>query len=130
MDTANCTRYSSNDTSFSYEAEAFLKAEYRPNRQNDFMVYYGINPISNRIVSSSNTYRKEYIDDIGEYDYTINRETLQHFSMGSAGMSWQHRFAQPGQSLGILLNSDFSVGNDSQKEQRAFTRPAPTTISR
>ena len=120
LDSASCTHYSSIDTSFGYEAEAFLKAEYRPNQQNDFMVYYGINPISNRIVSSSNIYRKEYIDDIGEYDYTINRETLQHFSMGSAGMSWQHRFAQPGQSLGILLNSDFSVGNDSKKEQRAF----------
>ena len=120
MDTANCTRYSSNDTSFRYEVEAFLKAEYRPNRRNDFMAYYGINPLSNRIISYSNTYRKEYIDDIGEYDYFIHKETLQHFSVGAAGMSWQHRFAQPGQSLGILLNSDFSVGNDSQKEQRAF----------
>ena len=120
MDTANCTRYSSNDTSFRYEAEVFLKAEFRPNRQNDFMAYYGINPISNKTISASSTYRKEYIDDIGEYDYSIHKETLQHFSFGSAGMSWQHRFAQPGQSLGILLNSDFSVGNDSQKEQRAF----------
>ena len=120
MDTANCTRYTSNDTSFSYEAEAFLKAEYRPNRHNDFMVYYGINPMSNKIISYSNTYRKEYIDDIGEYDYSIHKETLQHFSIGFAGMSWQHRFAQPGQSLGILLNSDFSVGNDSKKEQRTF----------
>ena len=120
MDTANCTRYSGNDTSFRYEAEVFLKTEYRPNRQNDFMAYYSINPISNRINSYSNTYRKEYIDDIGEYDYFIHKETLQHFSFGSAGMSWQHRFARPGQSLGILLNSDFSVGNDSKKEQRAF----------
>ena len=120
LDTANCTRYSSNDTSFRYEVEAFIKAEYRPNQQNDFMAYYGITPMSNRIVLYSDAYRKEYIDDIGEYDYSIHKETLQHFSVGSAGISWQHRFAQHGQSLDILLNSDFSVGNDSQKEQRAF----------
>ena len=120
LDTANCTHYSSNDTSYSYEVEAFIKAEYRPNQHNDFMVYYGINPMSNKIILYSDIYRKEYIDDIGEYDYSIHRETLQHFSMGSTGMSWQHRFAQPGQSLGILLNSNFSVGNDSKKEQRVF----------
>ena len=120
MDTANCTRYSSNDTLLNYEAEIFLKAEYRPNSKNDFMAYFSIDPTNKKITSYSNIYRKEYIHDAGEYDYSVHSEDHQQFSVGSAGISWQHRFAQPGQSLGILLNSDFDVGKGTQKEQRVF----------
>ena len=36
------------------------------------------------------------------------------------GMGWQHRFARPGQSLGILFDSDFDFGIGKAKEQRAF----------
>ena len=120
LDTANQTHYFSNDTMLSYEVEVFLKAEYRPDTKNDFMAYFSIDPKKNKITSFSNTYRKEYIHDIGEYDYAIHSEDLQQFSIGSAGLSWQHRFAQPGQSLGILLNSDFDVGIGTEKEQRVF----------
>ena len=120
LDTTNCTRHSSNDTSFNYEIEAFLKAEYRPNRQNDFTVYFGINPNISEESSYSNTYRKEYINDIGEYDYTIHKESFQNFSMGAAGLGWQHRFAQAGQSLGVSLNSEYDFGKGTAKEQRTF----------
>ena len=120
LDTTNCTRHSSNDTSFSYEIEAFLKAEYRPNRQNDFTVYFGINPNISEESSYSNTYRKEYINDIGEYDYTIHKESFQNFSAGAAGLGWQHRFAQAGQSLGVFLNSEYDFGKGTAKEQRTF----------
>jgi hypothetical protein len=98
LDTTSITRYSRNDTSFNYEAEAFLKAEYRPNRQNDFTVYFGITPSMSKASSFSNTYRKEYINDIGEYDYAIHSENRQNYSVGATGIGWQHRFDQPGQS--------------------------------
>ena len=120
MDTAYSTRYSSNETSLNYEAEVFLKAEYRPNSRNDFMAYFNIDPKNNKISSHSNTYRREYIHDIGEYDYTIQSEGNQQFTFGAVGMGWQHRFARPGQTFGILLNSDFDFGKDSNKEKRVF----------
>ena len=120
LDTTNYTRCSSNDTSFSYEVEAFLKAEYRPNRQNDFTVYFGINPSMKNESSYSNTYRKEYINDIGEYDYAIHNESLQNFYVGAAGIGWQHRFTQPEQSLGVFLNSEYDFGKGTAKEQRTF----------
>ena len=120
IDTANCTRYSSDDISTDYTAEVYLKTEYRPNPQNDFMAYFGINPINKRTTSNSKIYRKEYINDIGEYDYSIHSENLQRYAFGSMGMGWQHRFARPGQSLGILFDSDFDFGIGKAQEQRAF----------
>ena len=120
LDTTSITRYSRNDTSFNYEVEAFLKAEYRPNRQNDFTVYFGISPSMSHASSFSNTYRKEYINDIGEYDYAIHNENHQNYSVGATGIGWQHRFARPGQSLGVFLNSEYDFGNGIAKEQRTF----------
>jgi cation diffusion facilitator family transporter len=120
LDTTSSTRYYRNDIESNYEVEAFFKAEYRPNRQNDFTVYFGISPSKTKASSSSNTYRKEYIDDIGEYDYSIQREDLQCFSFGATGIGWQHRFAQPNQSIGIFLNSEYDFGKGITKDLRNF----------
>ena len=120
LDTTSSTRYYRNDTSSTYEVETFIKAEYRPNHQNDFTVYFGISPSMDKASSFSNTYRKEYIDDIGEYDYAIHKENIQHYSFGTTGIGWQHRFAQPNQSLGIFLNSEFDFGKGTGKDLRNF----------
>ena len=120
LDTTSSTRYYRNDIESNYEVEAFFKAEYRPDRQNDFTAYFGISPSKTKASSSSNTYRKEYIDDIGEYDYSIQREDLQCFSFGATGIGWQHRFAQPNQSIGIFLNSEYDFGKGITKDLRNF----------
>lgn len=120
LDTANITRTSSDDIERSYTAEVFLKTEYRPNPRNDFMAFFNISPSRERANDHSHTYRREYLDDIGEYDYTIQQENRQDFSFGAVGLEWHHRFDQPGRHLGMQLNSNYDFGNGLTKEQRAF----------
>ena len=120
LDTANYTRYYSNDTSLDYNAEVFLKAEFRPNPQNDLMAYFNITPSRSKSSTHTSTYRKEYLDDIGEYEYDVDRANDQPFSDGSLGMEWQHRFSKPGQTLGVQLSSSFDYGKGITKEKRYF----------
>ena len=120
LDTASVKNYFSNDTSLSYSAEVFLKTEFRPDSNNDFMAYLSFTPSKSQSTSFSHTYRHEYIDDIGEYDYSILTDDNQLFHYGSAGMSWHHRFDKPGQVFGMQLSSDFDFGGGLAKEIRTF----------
>ncbi len=120
LDTANCTRYHSNDTSLYYNAEVFLKAEYRPDKNNDLMAYFNITPSRQKTNTRKSTYRKEFIDNIGEYEYDVHNLNDQPFSDGSLGMEWQHRFNKPGQTLGVQLSSSFDYGKGITKEKRYF----------
>ena len=92
LDTASCTRTHSDDTERDYSTELFLKTEYRPNPKNDLMAFFNISPSRSHSHYRSHTYRREYIDDIGEYDYTIERADRQDFSVGAIGLEWHHRF--------------------------------------
>jgi hypothetical protein len=120
MDTTSYKRVSDDDTARYYSVEVFLKGEYHPNESNDFMVYFNITPNLQKTASLSNTYRKEYLHEIGEYEYSIFNDNRQLMSYGSAGMSWLHRFQQPGHTLGFQLNSDYDFGGNTAKEIRTF----------
>lgn len=120
LDTASVKNYFINDTSLSYSAEVFLKTEFRPDSSNDFMAYLSFTPSKSQSTSFSHTYRHEYIDDIGEYDYSILSNEKQLFHYGSAGLSWHHRFNKPGQVLGMQINSDYDFGGGHAKEIRVF----------
>lgn len=120
MDTASYKRVSDDDTARYYSVEVFLKGEYHPDESNDFMVYFNIIPNLQKTASLSNTYRKEYLHEIGEYEYSIFNDNRQLMSYGSAGMSWLHRFQQPGHTLGFQLNSDYDFGGNTAKEIRTF----------
>ena len=120
MDTANHIRSYNDDTTRYYSAELFLKTEYHPNEDNDFMVYFNIIPNVSETSSFSNTYRREYINEIGEYEYTILNENRQAMSYGSAGMSWHHRFPKEGHALGLQVDSDYDFGGNTAKEVRDF----------
>lgn len=124
MDTANYIRSYSDDTARYYSMEVFLKGEYHPDESNDFMVYFNIIPNIEKTSSLSNTYRKEYIHNIGEYEYSIYNNNRQVMSYGAAGMSWHHRFSKPGHSLGIQINSDYDFGGNIAKEIRTFKEQA------
>lgn len=120
MDTASYLRSHSDDTSRYYCMELFLKGEYHPDDRNDFMVFFNITPNISKSATLSNTYRKEYLHDIGEYEYAIYNENLESMSFGSMGASWHHRFEQPGHTLGVQVNSDFDFGGNAAKEIRTF----------
>ena len=120
MDTATYIRSQSDDTARYYSMEVFLKGEYHPDEQNDFMVYFNIIPNLEKTSSLSNTYRKEYIHEAGVYEYSIYNDNRQLMSYGSAGMSWYHRFQKPGHSLGLQVNSDYDFGGNTAKEVRNF----------
>ena len=120
MDTASYLRSHSDDTSRYYCMELFLKGEYHPDDRNDFMVFFNITPNISKSATLSNTYRKEYLHDIGEYEYAIYNENLESMSFGSTGASWHHRFEQPGHTLGVQVNSDFDFGGNAAKEIRTF----------
>ena len=120
MDTATAIRSQSDDTAHYYTMEVFLKGEYHPNESNDFMVYFNITPNIQSTSSLSNTYRKEYIHEVGEYEYSIYSNNTQTMSFGSAGMSWHHRFQQPGHMLGLQINSEYDFGGSTAKEIRTF----------
>ncbi len=120
MDTASYKRVSDDNTARYYSVEVFLKGEYHPDESNDFMVYFNIIPNLQKTASLSNTYRKEYLHEIGEYEYSIFNDNRQLMSYGSAGMSWLHRFQQPGHTLGFQLNSDYDFGGNTAKEIRTF----------
>lgn len=120
MDTASYLRSHSDDTSRYYCMELFLKGEYHPDDRNDFMVFFNITPNISKSATLSNTYRKEYLHDIGEYEYAIYNENLESMSFGSTGASWHHRFEQPGHALGVQVNSDFDFGGNASKEIRTF----------
>ena len=120
MDTASYKRVSDDDTARYYSVEVFLKGEYHPDESNDFMVYFNIIPNLQKTASLSNTYRKEYLHEIGEYEYSIFNDNRQLMSYGSAGMSWLHRFQQPGHMLGLQINSEYDFGGSTAKEIRTF----------
>ena len=120
MDTASYKRVSDDDTSRYYSVEVFLKGEYHPNEQNGFMVYFNIIPNLQKTASLSKTYRKEYIHEVGEYEYSVYNNNRQLMTYGAAGMSWNHRFQKPGHSLGLQLNSDYDFGGNTSREIRTF----------
>lgn len=120
MDTANYIRSHRDDTSRYYQAEVYLKGEYRPNERNTFMAFFNISPDLSRDASFSSTYRKEYIHDIGEYEYTAYNNNRQIMSYGSLGFSWHHSFERPGHSLGFQTTSDYDFGGNLAREIRAF----------
>lgn len=120
MDTATYSRSHSDDTTRYYSAEAFLKVEYHPDDRNDFMAYFHISPNFNKEASLSETYRKEYIHDVGEYDYSIYDNNRQTMAFGSMGLSWHHGFAKPGHSLGFQTTSDYDFGYNMAYEIRRF----------
>ncbi len=124
MDTSSVRQSYIDDTARYYSMELFLKGEYHPNDHNDFMLFFNLIPQSSLTNSFSNTYRKEYINEVGEYEYTIFEENRQLMSYGSAGMSWHHRFPKEGHDLGLYVNSDFDYGGGTTKEIRTFkTQP-------
>ena len=120
MDTANYTRSFSDDTVRYYSTEVYLKVDYQPSERNDFTAYFYITPNVKRTSSLSNTYRKEYIDDVGEYEYAIYNNDHQSMSYGSAGFSWHHHFSHPGHSLGFQTTSDYDFGYNTTNEIRNF----------
>ena len=120
LDTASVTRTSGDDFERTYTAELFLKTEYRPNPKDDLMAFFNISPSRERADSRSHTYRREYLDDVGEYDYTIAQDNRQDFSFGAVGLEWQHRFDQSGRHLGVQLNSNYDFGNGVTLDQRTF----------
>ena len=120
MDTVTAIRSQSDDTARYYSMEVFLKGEYHPNEDNDFMVYFNIIPNIQKTSLLSNTYRKEYIHEIGEYRYSVYNNNTQTMSYGGAGLSWHHRFQQPGHILGLQVNSEYDFGGNTAKEIRTF----------
>ena len=120
LDTANYIRSCSDDTSRYFSTEIFLKGEYHPDERNDFMVFFNIIPNISKTASLSSTYRKEYLNGIGIYEYDIFNDDIQSMSYGSAGLSWHHGFAKPGHSIGLQVTSDYDFGGGTAKEIRTF----------
>ena len=120
MDTANFLQSHGDDTARYYSMEVFFKGEYHPDEQNDFEVYLSITPRKSKTASLTNTFRREYINNIGEYRYSVYNNNDQSMSYGSLGMSWHHRFQKPGHQLGLLVNSDYDFGYFTAKEIRTF----------
>ncbi|MBP5797344.1 MAG: outer membrane beta-barrel protein [Bacteroidales bacterium] len=120
LDTANYILSHRDDTARYASMEVFLKGEYHPDDNNDFMVYFSITPRKSKTISLSNTYRKEFIDDIGEYEYDVFSDNDQLMTYGSVGASWHHRFPKGGHSLGLQLYSGYDFGGGTAKEIRTF----------
>ncbi len=120
IDTTTHIRYQSHDTTRSYNAEIFLKAEFRPNPSNDFMAFFNITPSNSNSSSLSETYRHEYINDAGFYEYSVFNESHQTTTFGSMGISWQHRFQKPQHNMGFQLNSNYDFGKPWVQEIRTF----------
>ena len=120
LDTANYILSHGDDTARYASIDIFLKGEYHPDDRNDFMAYFNITPRKSKTVSFSNTYRKEFIDDIGEYEYDIFSDNDQLMTYGSVGASWYHRFPKEGHSLSMQLNSDYDFGGGISNEVRHF----------
>lgn len=120
LDLASFTSNTSDYMEREYTTELFLKMEYRPNPMNDLMAFFNISPSRGISHTLSHTNRQEYLNDIGEYDYTIVNEDHQDFSMGAVGLEWHHRFEQPGRHLGVQLNSNYDFGQGINLEQRTF----------
>ena len=120
MDTANHLHSFSDDTTQYYSMEIFLKGEYRPDKNNDFMLFFNIFPYTSRTASFSSIYRKEYLNNIGEYDYSVFNNEHHPMAYGSTGMSWHHQFPKEGHVMGLQVNSDFDFGVFTDKEVRIF----------
>ena len=120
LDTANIIRSYSDDTTNYYALELFLKGEFHPNDDNDFMVFFNIAPQTSRTTLLTSTYRKEFLNAIGTYEYTILEEFRQPMSFGSAGASWHHRFPKKGHDLSVHINSDYDFGGSLNTEIRNF----------
>ncbi len=120
LDTANYILSHGDDTARYASMEVFLKGEYHPDDRNDFMAYFSITPRRSKTVSFSNTYRKEFIDDIGEYEFDVFSDNDQLMTYGSVGASWYHRFPKEGHSLSMQLNSDYDFGGGVSNEVRHF----------
>lgn len=120
FDTANYTIFRSNDTTKEYSITALMKLDYKINSKNDFSAYFTLNPSRSRSVSVNNTLRREYIHEIGVYDYTITNRGNEGVLFGTAGAYFQHRFNDDGHNLSINLNSEYDFGDVRHSEIREF----------
>lgn len=117
------TRYHTNrnhTTSNEMAGEIFLKMDYHPNSRNTFMAYLSMTPSLTRENSTDSTYRHEYVNEVGEYNYIVNSEKRENVVFGSVGLFFQHLFQRQGEQLTLSLDSDFDRGNTGEISIRNF----------
>lgn len=100
--------------------EFFLKMDYHINSRNEFSAFLSITPSVSHRLSVDSTYRHEFVNEIGEYHYTIDEEKKENVLFGSAGLFFQHRFDRQGEQLTLSLDSDFDGGHTGAKQIRNY----------
>ncbi len=120
LDTSHYRRYVQNEVERDLGLNVMLRLDYKINEKNDFSTYVTLNPSHNIGQTFDTTYRREYIHDIGEYNYYTQNDYLEYMLWGSAGVYMQHRFDKEGHNLSVNLNTNFDFGDVQRPEIRMF----------
>ncbi|MDR2406637.1 MAG: outer membrane beta-barrel protein [Bacteroidales bacterium] len=131
MDTSNHKIYTRESNSSSVSLGIYINGSYSFDTMKTLSFWVGTygNPYS-KSYSFEDYYHREFLSDIGSYNYTIESNSKSSYMGGYGGISYQHKFNNDGHKLSVNLTGNYQGNNFSSKYNRIYQTYSDKDINR
>ncbi|MDR0605676.1 MAG: outer membrane beta-barrel protein [Bacteroidales bacterium] len=122
MDTSNHRKYTSGRESSSVSLGMYINGSYNFDTMKTISFWCGTygNPYSKNHSFEDYYYYREFISDMGLYNYTEETNSKSSYMGGYAGVSYQHKFNNEGHKLSIDVDGNFWYYTHSSNYKRLY----------
>ena len=125
LDTASYTLFNADYSNRDMGGGAFANFSYQFDENNSLNGWMGVMPHWNNSENDNNTYRREYIYQIGEYQYNTSNYATSSSNNVNGGLFYRHRFNDRGHQLSFSVNGRGGANKNTTDWSREFTAPVP-----
>lgn len=121
FDTSSYRRYTSGSDNFSFSGGLYISGSYTFDTMNTISFWgngYGYYSDASNI---GEQFHKEYLSDIGTYNYMNKNKSNSSSGGGSIGIWYQHKFNNKGHNFSTRLNGNFSGDNEDSQFDRLYS---------
>ncbi len=121
FDTSSYRRYISEIDDFSFSGGLYINGSYTFDTMNTISFWgngYGSYSDGN---STADQFHKEYLSDIGSYNYTNKQSSDNSNSGGNIGLWYQHKINNEGHNFSISLNGNYNSSNNNSQLDRVYS---------
>ena len=120
LDTTNYTKYDGESSSNNFGGGFNINFDYNIDTMNTIGIWIGGWPHANNSESFNETYRKEYLQDAGIYNYTTEGKSDGLNQFYHAGLQYLHKFNNEGHNISFRMNGNLSNGYSNQYNKRTY----------
>lgn len=120
LDTTNYTKYDGESSSNNFGGGFNINFDYNIDTMNTIGIWIGGWPHANNSESFNDTYRKEYLQDAGIYNYTTEGKSDGLNQFYHAGLQYLHKFNNEGHNISFRMNGNLSNGYSNQYNKRTY----------